>query len=260
LSIPNEITTACIDVDKVDILATLSVYGYRSADIEAYLAKKLNDLLDIQQDDGGFYDTTSGTRLFDGWSVYQEPQGLSNCFATWFRMIAIGMCAEVLYPGSFKWKFRKGVGIGYFNRDYLKDGFEEPVEPLARTYSSETTSDAMTSAASANGVSEDLTALDVKCSDELIAVIDEVRTRFGHERADFSCVFEVTGDGVFTLNMREGTVKPGNHGGDLVVTLSLKTLRGILSGKTNPTAAYALRKLKLKGDMGKALKLVGLLG
>jgi putative sterol carrier protein len=243
LSIPNEVSTACIDVDIADILAHFTAFGYRTNEIKMYLAVKLDSLLGIQQDDGGFYDTTIGTRVFDGWSVYQEPQGLSNCFATWFRMIAIGLCTEALYPGAFEWTFRTTIGIGYYNRDYLRGGFTEPVEAPARRYGLE---------------SADTTT--AQCSDALMAVIEETGKRFEHARSDFVCVFEITGDGVFTLDLRNGSVRPADEGGDLRVTLTLKTLSGLLSGKINPTAAYALRKLKLKGDISKALKLVGLLG
>jgi len=245
LSIPNEISSACIDVDIVDILAHFTAYGYRTEEIRVYLSKKLDNLLNIQQKDGGFYDVTSGFRLFDGWSVYQEPQGLSNCFASWFRMITIGFCAEVLYPSAFPWQFRQGIGIGYRNPDYLSGGFTEPIERPARQYITDNISDDTES----------------QCSPELLTVIEEVKKRFGHVQADLVCVFEVSGDGVFTLDLRNGSITPtDNESADLKVLLNLKTLTGILSGKTNPTAAYALRKLKLKGDMGKALKLVGVLG
>ena len=44
---------------------------------------------------------------------YEEPQGLSNTFATWFRWIAIAMMADTLWPGTWPWQFRRMVGIGY---------------------------------------------------------------------------------------------------------------------------------------------------
>jgi hypothetical protein len=44
---------------------------------------------------------------------YEEPQGLSNTFATWFRWIAIAMIADLLWPGRWPWRFRGMVGIGY---------------------------------------------------------------------------------------------------------------------------------------------------
>jgi hypothetical protein len=112
------VTSACVDIDVVDILANMHVYGYRAEDIEAGLAKKLADLLDFQNPDGGFPDTLDGDRRFDGWNSYVEPQGLSNCFATWFRSATISMICEVLFPDALPWRFRNTVGIGYFNPAY----------------------------------------------------------------------------------------------------------------------------------------------
>ncbi|UCD58917.1 MAG: hypothetical protein JSV16_07365, partial [Candidatus Hydrogenedentota bacterium] len=71
------VTSACVDIDVVDILANMHRYGYRTADIEAGLEKKLIDLLDFQNPDGGFADVREGDRRFDGWNSYVEPQGLS---------------------------------------------------------------------------------------------------------------------------------------------------------------------------------------
>lgn len=111
-------SSACVDIDVVDILANMYRYGYRTADIEAGLEKKLVDLLEFQNDDGGFADMCDGDRRFDGWNSYVEPQGVSNCFATWFRSATIGMICEILFPQAFDWHFRNTIGIGYYNREY----------------------------------------------------------------------------------------------------------------------------------------------
>lgn len=109
------IDSACIDVDLVDLL----VHGHqltrhRTADIEAWLRALLPRLLDFQNDDGGFADVRSGVRRQDGWvRGYEEPQGLSNTFSTWFRWIAIAMIDDCLWPGRRPWRFRPSVGIGY---------------------------------------------------------------------------------------------------------------------------------------------------
>jgi hypothetical protein len=71
-------------------------------------------LLEIQNEDGGFWDEREGVRRQDGWiGGYAEPQGLSNTFATWFRWIAIAMIADLLWPGWQDWRFRAEPGIGY---------------------------------------------------------------------------------------------------------------------------------------------------
>jgi hypothetical protein len=112
------VTSACVDIDVVDILANMYRYGYRTSDIEKGLEKKLAALLDFQNPDGGFADVCEGDRRFDGWNLYNEPQGISNCFATWFRSATIGMICEILFPRTFAWHFRNTVGIGYFDRTY----------------------------------------------------------------------------------------------------------------------------------------------
>lgn len=115
LTLPPAIDSACIDVDAVDVL----VHGHmlidhRRAEIEAWLETMLEALLDFQNPDGGFADVRVGVRRQDGWvRGYEEPQGLSNTFATWFRWIAVAMIAEVLLPGLEAWTFRRGIGIGY---------------------------------------------------------------------------------------------------------------------------------------------------
>ena len=69
---------------------------------------------EFQNPDGGFADTREGVRRQDGWvRGYEEPQGLSNTFATWFRWIAIAMIDDCLWPGRRDWHFRRMVGIGY---------------------------------------------------------------------------------------------------------------------------------------------------
>lgn len=111
------VVSACIDVDIVDILAQAHRRtDYRRGDIEAWFRVLLPALLDFQDDDGGFADEkTPGVRRFDGWiGGYEEPQGISNTFATWFRWIAIAMISETLWPGLYPWTFRRTIGIGYF--------------------------------------------------------------------------------------------------------------------------------------------------
>jgi hypothetical protein len=115
LAQPPRVHSACIDVDLVDLL----VHGHRlidhrRVDIVAWLRALLPELLAFQSDDGGFADVREGVRRQDGWvRGYEEPQGLSNTFATWFRWIAIAMIADLLWPGRWPWRFRRMVGIGY---------------------------------------------------------------------------------------------------------------------------------------------------
>jgi hypothetical protein len=116
LTLPTRIDSACIDVDAVDILAHGHLLvDHRRGDLRSWLEEKLAGLLDLQGEDGGFCDEREGVRRVDGWvKGYEEPQGVSNTFATWFRLIAIAMIAETLWPGWRTWQFRRMIGIGYF--------------------------------------------------------------------------------------------------------------------------------------------------
>jgi hypothetical protein len=118
LGLPIATQSACIDVDIVDILANFYfLTSYRRDDIRAWLLGKLDALLRFQHADGGFADIPEGVRRLDGWvRGYSEPQGMSNAFATYFRLIAIAMIASVLWPGRRAWRFRRMLGIGYFPR------------------------------------------------------------------------------------------------------------------------------------------------
>ena len=87
LARPAEIDTACIDVDLVDLLVHASMLiDHRRGDTVDWLRRKLAALLAFQADDGGFPDELTGIRREDGWvRGYEEPQGISNTFSTWFR-------------------------------------------------------------------------------------------------------------------------------------------------------------------------------
>lgn len=123
LTQPPRVHSACIDVDLVDLLVHASwQIDHRRGEIHQWLRALLPELLAFQNADGGFADVRDGPgvppRRQDGWvQGYEEPQGLSNTFASWFRWIAIAMIAECLWPGwspaGRPWGFREMIGIGY---------------------------------------------------------------------------------------------------------------------------------------------------
>ncbi len=115
LSRPPVVDSACIDVDLVDLLVHAAMLmEYRKSDITRWLRELLPHLLALQNPDGGFPDIYDGVRQQDGWvRGYEEPQGISNTFSTWFRWIAIAMISDHLWPRWRHWEFRRMVGIGY---------------------------------------------------------------------------------------------------------------------------------------------------
>ncbi len=72
-----------------------------------------------------------------------------------------------------------------------------------------------------------------------------------------SFAFDIDGAGTWTVTVADGAVSvaEGEHDADCTIAASEETLLKIASGEANPTTAYMSGKLKIKGDMGAALKL-----
>jgi putative sterol carrier protein len=72
-----------------------------------------------------------------------------------------------------------------------------------------------------------------------------------------SYVFAIDGAGTWTVRVTDGgiTVEDGDTGGDCTIAASAETFEKVMKGEQNPTAAYMSGKLKIKGDMGAAMKL-----
>jgi putative sterol carrier protein len=71
-------------------------------------------------------------------------------------------------------------------------------------------------------------------------------------------VFDIDGAGQWTVAVEDGkvTVTEGTAAdADCTITSSEETFERIVSGDLNPTSAYMTGKLKIKGDMGAAMKL-----
>jgi putative sterol carrier protein len=72
-----------------------------------------------------------------------------------------------------------------------------------------------------------------------------------------SYLFDIDGEGQWLVDVRDGgvTVAEGTGDADVTITTSSDTFAEIVAGQQNPTTAYMTGKLKIKGDMGAALKL-----
>ena len=72
-----------------------------------------------------------------------------------------------------------------------------------------------------------------------------------------SYLFDIEGAGRWTVKVAEGkvSVTEGGDDADAVISTSEETFEKIISGEQNPTSAYMTGKLKVKGDMGAAMKL-----
>jgi len=73
-----------------------------------------------------------------------------------------------------------------------------------------------------------------------------------------SYAFDIEGAGQWTVKVTEGNVAVESgmdDGADCTISTSQEVFEKIVAGEQNPTSAYMTGKLKLKGDMGAAMKL-----
>ena len=96
-------------------------------------------------------------------------------------------------------------------------------------------------------------------------IFQEVKQRFSG--TDVSSItghlayqFNITGEGAgsFYVEVKEGRlyIEPYEYyDRDAIFTCNADTLFKIIEGKTDPVAAFTLQKLKVDGDIGKALRL-----
>ena len=72
-----------------------------------------------------------------------------------------------------------------------------------------------------------------------------------------SYLFDIDGAGTWKVDVRDGQIDVTEGGGeaDVTITTTEEDFQKIASGELNPTSAYMTGKLKIKGDMGAAMKL-----
>ena len=72
-----------------------------------------------------------------------------------------------------------------------------------------------------------------------------------------SYLFDIEGAGQWLVSVNDGSVSVTEGGGeaDTTISTSEETMLKVVNGEQNPTTAYMTGKLKIKGDMGAAMKL-----
>ena len=70
-------------------------------------------------------------------------------------------------------------------------------------------------------------------------------------------LFDIEGAGKWKVDVRDGkvSVSEGGEDADAVISTTQETFEKIAGGEQNPTSAYMTGKLKVRGDMGAAMKL-----
>jgi putative sterol carrier protein len=72
-----------------------------------------------------------------------------------------------------------------------------------------------------------------------------------------SYLFDIEGEGQWFVTVADGGIQVAEGAGDADATIATsgETFERIVAGEQNPTTAYMTGKLKIKGDMGAAMKL-----
>ena len=89
---------------------------------------------------------------------------------------------------------------------------------------------------------------------------DSLSTRADAEKLagmNNSYLFDIEGEGQWRVVVADGAIQVTEGEGDADTTISTsgETFDKIVAGEQNPTTAYMTGKLKIKGDMGAAMKL-----
>jgi putative sterol carrier protein len=89
--------------------------------------------------------------------------------------------------------------------------------------------------------------------DGLAGGVDETKTA----GMTNSYLFDIEGAGQWVVAVDDGNVSVSEGAGDAdtTITTSEESFLAITRGELNPTSAYMTGKLKIKGDMGAAMKL-----
>jgi putative sterol carrier protein len=72
-----------------------------------------------------------------------------------------------------------------------------------------------------------------------------------------SYLFDIEGEGQWLVDVKDNklAVREGTGDADVTISASGETFEKIAKGEQNATTAYMTGKLKIKGDMGAAMKL-----
>ncbi|MFT4793999.1 MAG: putative sterol carrier protein [Paracoccaceae bacterium] len=95
-------------------------------------------------------------------------------------------------------------------------------------------------------------------SDMLNAAADKLRAQMGANELDGSVRFDVEGLGA--IRVEGADVSLDDSEADCIISADLDTFQSLVTGDLDPTAAFMSGKLRIDGDMSKAMQLSAVFG
>lgn len=94
-------------------------------------------------------------------------------------------------------------------------------------------------------------------SSDIDHAIAQLQAKF--DGADFSgtCKFVIQDQG--SIRVEDGKVAVGDGDADVTISATMDTFQSMFDGDLSPTVAYMTGKMKIDGDMGRAMKLSAIL-
>ncbi|MEM6440812.1 MAG: SCP2 sterol-binding domain-containing protein [Pseudomonadota bacterium] len=90
-------------------------------------------------------------------------------------------------------------------------------------------------------------------SETLDAAVAALKEKLGDGSFDGSIKFEIEDEGAIRLEGGDVTIDDAEA--DCTVSADAETFKGMMTGDVNPTSAFMTGKLKIDGDMSKAMAL-----
>ena len=95
-------------------------------------------------------------------------------------------------------------------------------------------------------------------SDVISEAVKALNAKMSGADFDGTAKFVIEGEGALIVD--SNGCHEGDDAADVTLTSDTDTFKSILDGELNPTAAFMTGRLSIDGDMGKAMKLAGVLG